>query len=324
METALQAPPDEREAVSVSDAETDLDEPARQAAPRVAPEAAPEPEPEVRIDDRDREATQAEEATEPAVEAQPESAAERGHTALETVTEADETEATALTLSRPLRRPPRPVAVEETTQDQLPQAEPEPEPQPQPTLEPEPQPQPTLEPEPQPEPQAEPEPEPEPQPVSELGLDIDDLIREAESEPEPADAELSVADLIKQAEAELGKSSEATIPGLGGAAPLTASESDGLKRAIQNCWNLAALSDEARGVVVTLEVELDLTGTPIPGSIKLLDSSDGTGSARTAAFEAGRRAIRRCLNSGFDLPKEKFERWRIFEVVFDPEEMRAR
>ena len=108
------------------------------------------------------------------------------------------------------------------------------------------------------------------------------------------------------------------------AAPLTASESEGLKRAIQGCWNVAALSDEAKQVAVTLEVELDLSGTPVPGSIRLLDSSGGSGSARNTAFEAGRRAIRRCLNSGFELPKEKFEHWRVFEVVFDPEEMRAR
>ena len=132
-----------------------------------------------------------------------------------------------------------------------------------------------------------------------------------------------IEDLIARAR-ELVPDREEVQPAPVSSPPLTSAERDGLRREIQECWNLASLSDEARRITVTVGAELDETGRVLEGSIKLVGASEGSAVARGIAFEAGRRAIAVCLNRGHDLPREKFENWRFIEVVFDPENMRLR
>jgi len=132
-----------------------------------------------------------------------------------------------------------------------------------------------------------------------------------------------IEELIAQAQ-EAAPENQEPRPEPAAGPPLTAAERDGLRRKIQNCWNLASMSDEARHVTVTVGAELDETGRVLEGSIRLVDASEGSAIAQGIAFEAGRRAIALCLNHGHDLPREKFDSWRFIEVVFDPENMRLR
>ena len=59
-------------------------------------------------------------------------------------------------------------------------------------------------------------------------------------------------------------------------------------------------------------------------SIEMLSASGGSAAAARQAFEAARRAIIRCGASGYDLPTEKYDRWRNIEMTFNPEKMRIR
>ena len=163
---------------------------------------------------------------------------------------------------------------------------------------------------------------------------------EAEREPEPLDTSppeditpesgepedeesVDIAALIAGVQEEADESDN-QVPVSSLTAPLTASEKDGLKGAIQACWNLGSLSDAAKRIVVTISVSLQANGRPVPNSIKLLNASPGSEAATRKAFEAGRRAILRCLTQGYELPPDKYESWRRVEIVFNPEEMRKR
>ncbi len=105
---------------------------------------------------------------------------------------------------------------------------------------------------------------------------------------------------------------------------LTADEIQAFKRAVQRCWNVKALSDEALRVTVILQAQFQPSGKIIAGSIKLLDSTGGSGRAVEAAYETARRALVRCLDGSFSLPADRYEDWRRVEFVFDPKEMRRR
>ena len=99
--------------------------------------------------------------------------------------------------------------------------------------------------------------------------------------------------------------------------PLTQGERDGLRVAIQDCWNAGALSREAAQVRVTIGFSMTPEGLPREGSVELLDSDGGSEQAVQQAFEVARRAIIRCgfQKEGYDLPSDKYDRWR--DVVVD-------
>ena len=103
---------------------------------------------------------------------------------------------------------------------------------------------------------------------------------------------------------------------------LTGAEMQGLRVAVQQCWNVGSLSSEELRVTVTVGVSLNPDGRPETSSIRLLDYSGGTDAAARNAFGTARRAIIRCGASGYDLPQEKFEQWRKVEMKFNPESMR--
>ena len=60
------------------------------------------------------------------------------------------------------------------------------------------------------------------------------------------------------------------------------------------------------------------------GTIRMLSSTGGSGTAAKQAFEAARRAIIRCGAKGFQLPPEKYGQWRDIEMTFNPERMRIK
>ena len=106
--------------------------------------------------------------------------------------------------------------------------------------------------------------------------------------------------------------------------PLTRGEKDALRVAVENCWNVGSLSSEALQTTVVVGVQMAKNGKPQTGSIRMLSSSGGSGAAAKQAFEAARRAIIRCGSSGFDLPREKYDRWREIEMTFNPDSMRIK
>jgi len=106
--------------------------------------------------------------------------------------------------------------------------------------------------------------------------------------------------------------------------PLSAGEKEALRVAVSNCWNVGSLSSEALATTVVVAVSLSQDGKPQIDTIRLVSSSGGDGGAAKQAFEAARRAIIRCGANGYDLPVEKYDRWRDIEMTFNPERMRIK
>ncbi len=276
----------EREAVSIADEVTRPEEAARQDADFVAPDAVPEPQVENLESDSEAQTADSSSVTTPEDEDVVVEPAEQSHlpqASLETVTEADETEAKALQVSRPMRRPIRVADIPDRSDAG----------------------------------------------VETQSGDQEEMVKTPEPEIAQPEQELDIASLIAQdireqaLRAEVESSQPETAESVA-SQRLSAREHEGLKRAIQNCWNIGSLSDAARFIVVTVEVELDLSGRPIPGSLELLNTTTGPEEARMRAFEAARRAVLRCLNQGYELPRDKYESWRKVEIEFNPEEMRNR
>jgi len=106
--------------------------------------------------------------------------------------------------------------------------------------------------------------------------------------------------------------------------PLTRGQREGLRLAVQNCWNVGALSSEALRVTVTVEVQMGRDGVPERNSVRMLSNTGGSDTAIRQAYEAARRAVLRCGGSGYDLPAESYDQWRTIEITFNPEDMRLR
>ena len=102
--------------------------------------------------------------------------------------------------------------------------------------------------------------------------------------------------------------------------PMTNSEKDGLKLAVQRCWNVPAGLRDAQELKVTLAAELAADGAVINASIRMIEPSPAPDARFQQAYEAGRRALIRCSPYA-DLPRDKYAQWRNIEVVFNPEGM---
>lgn len=250
---------------------------------------------------------------------------------------------------QPVPEPPQPVVAPEPIlapppDPTLPEISEDPTPAPAPRVAPEPAPPseaeaaPVVEeaPEPTPEPApVEPEPEPEPAAPEEATTEI---VTEADvpssapanssrparrpNRPAPAPEEEPEQDLASAIASAVEEAQDAPAGPSG--PPLTASETDVLRRAVQSCWNVGSLSSAALRTTVTISFEMSQDGTPISSSIRLKGSDGGDTAAANQSFEAGRRAILRCGRTGFDLPVEKYDHWRSIEMTFNPNEMRIR
>ena len=96
---------------------------------------------------------------------------------------------------------------------------------------------------------------------------------------------------------------------------------DAFRLAVQSCWSVGSISTDAQQTIVTVSFELGRDGRLV-GNPVLVESQGGASEAAvTSAFEAARRAILRCQSSGFPLPPEKYEQWRLVEMTFNPEQM---
>ncbi len=197
-----------------------------------------------------------------------------------------------------------------------------------------------------PEPTPEPEPEPEPDAPAAPEAASDRIVTEAEEEKTYAPASsmrprsrparpVRRAETPRAPEAQTPRTNtddavaaalndtQSDTPAPSGP-PLTGGEREGLRVAISRCWNVGSLSTDALGTTVVVAVEMEQSGRPIAGSIRLVASSGGSANGERQAFEAARRAIIRCGVNGFPLPVEKYSQWREIEMTFNPEGMQFR
>ena len=101
--------------------------------------------------------------------------------------------------------------------------------------------------------------------------------------------------------------------------PMSFAEREGLRFAIQNCWNVGALSVEASRMTVSVGFSLTPQGVPDQNSLRIVDYRGGSEAGAQQAFEVARRAILMCGRAGFDLPASKYGRWRDVVVDFRPD-----
>lgn len=138
-------------------------------------------------------------------------------------------------------------------------------------------------------------------------------------EPQPrAPAQDAIADALAEALA------ADPAPRAPSGPPLTGGERDALRLAVQECWNVGALSTDALNVTVVVGLSMSRDARPEAASIRLISSDGGSGAAVAQAFEAARRAIIRCGANGYGLPVDKYDHWREIEMTFNPEGMRLR
>ncbi len=104
----------------------------------------------------------------------------------------------------------------------------------------------------------------------------------------------------------------------------SSSEADGLRLAIQQCWNVGVLSTDAQQVTVTVAFSMTPSARHKQGTIRIVSASGGTETAIQQAFDAARRAIIRCEGDGYGLPADKYDAWREIQITFNPEGMRLR
>ena len=186
-----------------------------------------------------------------------------------------------------------------------------------------------------PAPTARPAPPPTPAPVTE---EVEEPVEVTEAPEPPAETPEEtpdetpapdadpLADAIAGAVADAVSETTSAPPASSTAAgpPLNNSEREGLRVAVQQCWNLGASSTDAMRTTVIVGVSMNLDGTPDTGSIRLISSEGGTQDSVTQAYEAARRAIIRCGARGFPLPEAKYDHWRDIEMTFNPDGMRLR
>lgn len=136
-------------------------------------------------------------------------------------------------------------------------------------------------------------------------------------EPESSDTnsdDSAVADALAEALAAVSSAPQGP--------PLSGSETEGFRLAVNRCWNVD-LGSEAARVTVTVSFELGRDGK-VQGNVRQVAASGGSPAATEAAFQSARRAILRCGASGYDLPVDKYDHWKEVEITFDPSGMRFR
>ena len=110
---------------------------------------------------------------------------------------------------------------------------------------------------------------------------------------------------------------------------MSAGEKDGVRSAINSCWNIGSLSTAAQRVKLVMRVEMNEDGTPIGSSIQMTSFEGGDDAAAQQAFEAAKRAVVRGVKgcggkSGYQLDPAKYGTWNVMNLTFDASGMRLR
>lgn len=99
---------------------------------------------------------------------------------------------------------------------------------------------------------------------------------------------------------------------------MSLSEIDAFRAQMQRCWSVPAGAANADDLAVSIRVGLARDGSIAYGPY-VIDKSRISDPYFRAAAESVLRAIRRC--QPFQMPPEKYNRWRELELNFDPKQM---
>lgn len=147
--------------------------------------------------------------------------------------------------------------------------------------------------------------------------------RPTQPAPQPATETAATTDTDAVAEALAAAASSSAPAAAPEGPPMTGSEKDAFRIAVNACWNVDPGAEWAR-VTVVVGFGLDQAGKVLGGDVRLVSASGGTETQADAAFQAARRAILRCQSSGYQLPADKYDWWKDVEITFDPTGMRLR
>jgi hypothetical protein len=147
----------------------------------------------------------------------------------------------------------------------------------------------------------------------------------APSDPAQTDADVAaaIAAAVDEAASAPAEASTDTAASPAGGEPMTSGEIGDFSRAIGSKWNLGSASTDALRTTIVIRVTFAQDGKPV--DFELIESDGPSEAATTTAFEAARRAIQRAsLQGGIPLPPDKYDTWKVLELVFDPNGMRMR
>jgi hypothetical protein len=167
-----------------------------------------------------------------------------------------------------------------------------------------------------PERPVEPEPEPEPEPEASATLTVQPVDDQA--------TEDAIADLLGEAVTEpVEEPAETGGLALPQGPPLTGGEIGDISSAIARRWNLGAASTDVMSTMIVIRVSFDQSGRPV--DFQLLESNGPSQAAIDNLYSIARRAVNRTHSEGgIPLPPDKFETWRVLDLVFDANGMRVR
>ncbi|MYF07167.1 MAG: TonB C-terminal domain-containing protein [Rhodospirillaceae bacterium] len=104
--------------------------------------------------------------------------------------------------------------------------------------------------------------------------------------------------------------------------PMTLSEIEAVRRQIQPCWNFPAGAQDAGSLRVLIRIWLNRDGSV--RDAKVLDQGRLAGNSKLrAAADAGLRAVNNPRCSPLRLPPEKFDRWKVLTIDFDPSKLKS-
>lgn len=103
--------------------------------------------------------------------------------------------------------------------------------------------------------------------------------------------------------------------------PLSISDMDAIKSQVAPCWRMPAGAENDYTLVVTLNIQLNADGSLLKVEPLMNDRLKAASSpAFRMAMESAMRAISRCTPLK-DLPSDKYDSWKDFDMVFDPKNM---
>ena len=103
-------------------------------------------------------------------------------------------------------------------------------------------------------------------------------------------------------------------------APMTISELDAVAQQFLKCWNVPVGARDAKNLLVEISVQANPDGTIRQARILNQGRMRSDSFYRTAA-ESALRAVLNPICSPLKLPSEKYERWKLMRLKFDPRAM---
>jgi hypothetical protein len=105
--------------------------------------------------------------------------------------------------------------------------------------------------------------------------------------------------------------------------PLTGGEMGNISSAISRKWNLGASSTDAMSSLVVIRVTFAQDGSPT--NFEVIEQNGPSQGGIDNLVQTAKRAVTRAhQDGGLPLPPEKYDTWRVLDLVFDANGMRAR